>query len=133
MKINEMKISKEQMLKITVALLIALSGIIVGIIELFSSCCCDKSTDDKVFLAKIILLGINVLAVLVTMCVDIKGIISYIKTQEVNTDSSNTIEENNKDESNGIFFFSLFSTAAAFFLLCCSVIAIFVINYIQYT
>ena len=39
-KQNKAKFSKEKKLKITAALLVALSGILAGIVELFSNCGC---------------------------------------------------------------------------------------------
>ena len=83
MKINSSKFSKEQMLKITAALLVALSGILAGIVELFSNCCCDKSVSGSLCVIEIIFLVINILAVMVAMFADVVGILTYSKTQEV--------------------------------------------------
>lgn len=82
MKKNKMYFDKEKKLKITVALLIALSGILAGIVELFSNCgcCCVNAVKCDLCPVKIILLVVNVVAVLTALIADIIGICEYGKT-----------------------------------------------------
>ena len=81
MKRNNMKhkslyFDREKKLKITVALLVALSGILAGIAELFSNCgcCCINSVECDLCPVKIALLIVNVLAVITALIADIIGI-----------------------------------------------------------
>lgn len=80
-KQNKAKFSKEKKLKITAALLVALSGILAGIVELFSNCgcCCVNVVDCEICPVKIALLVVNVVAVLTALTADIIGIIEYGK------------------------------------------------------
>lgn len=80
-KQNKAKFSKEKKLKITAALLVALSGILAGIVELFSNCgcCCVNVVDCEICHVKIALLVVNVVAVLTALAADIIGIIEYGK------------------------------------------------------
>lgn len=75
------KFEKEKKLKITAALLVALSGILAGIVELFSNCgcCCGNVVDCDICPVKIALLVVNILAVLTALTADIIGIIEYGK------------------------------------------------------
>lgn len=72
---------KEKKLKITVALLVALSGILAGIAELFSNCgcCCINAVECDLCPVKIILLSLNVAAVVISFIADIIGICEYGK------------------------------------------------------
>lgn len=78
------KFSKEKKLKITAALFIALSGILAGIVELFSNCgcCCVNVVDCEMCPVKIALLVVNVVAVLTALAADIIGIIEYGKAED---------------------------------------------------
>jgi hypothetical protein len=72
---------REKKLKITVALLVALSGILAGIAELFSNCgcCCINAVECDLCPVKIALLIVNVLAVITALIADIIGICEYGK------------------------------------------------------
>lgn len=78
------KFEKEKKLKITAALLVALSGILAGIVELFSSCgcCCGNVVDCDICPVKIALLVVNILAVLTALVADIVGMIIYAKEEK---------------------------------------------------
>lgn len=86
---NKLYFDKEKKLKITAALLVALSGILAGIVELFSNCgcCCVNGVDCDLFLVKIVLLVLNVAAVLAALVADIMGICEYGKIPTDNIDN----------------------------------------------
>lgn len=78
------KFEKEKKLKITAALLVALSGILAGIVELFSNCgcCCGNVVDCDICPVKIALLVVNISAVLTALVADIFGMIIYAKEEK---------------------------------------------------
>lgn len=84
-KKQKLYFDKEKKLKITAALLVALSGILAGIVELFSNCgcCCGNVIDRDICPVKIALLVVNVVAVLTALAADIIGIIEYGKKDEI--------------------------------------------------
>lgn len=84
MKNNKLYFEKEKKLKITAALLVALSGILAGIVELFSSCgcCCVNVVECEICPVKIALLVVNIVAVLTALAADIIGIIEYGKAED---------------------------------------------------